>query len=264
MEKFERSTTQAQAEPSSAMIDVRGLSFCYSAGKSALDGVSFRVAEDERIAVLGPNGAGKSTLLLHLNGILPEPPLGKTAEAAVFVCGEAVAAPRLRIVRRQVGLLFQNPDDQLFCPTVLEDVAFGPLQLGLSAAEARRIALQALADVGLHGVEDSVPERLSFGQRKRACLAGVLACRPVVLALDEPSANLDPRGRRELLQLLSNTKATLVVATHDLDFAVRLCDRALVLDEGKVVANGPSREVMADAGLMEKHGLETPATLRGS
>jgi energy-coupling factor transporter ATP-binding protein EcfA2 len=146
---------------------------------------------------------------------------------------------------------------------VLEDVAFGPLQMGLPTAEARRIAVEALANMGLSDVEDCVPERLSFGQKKRACLAGVLACRPEILALDEPSANLDPRGRRELLQLLSSIKATLVVATHDLEFALRLCDRALVIDDGKLVADGPSQKVMADAELMESHGLEKPASLWG-
>jgi len=263
---------------SPAAIHVSGLGYRYPDGKEALRGVDLTLCAGESVAVVGPNGAGKSTLLLHLNGLLPgkargsighghalEPglPNGRRGrQASVWIDGLEVNDRNAPEVRRRVGLVFQDPDDQLFCNTVIEDVAFGPLNQGLGAAESRRIALECLARVDLAAEADRQPHHLSFGERKRACLAGVLACRPSVLVLDEPTANLDPRGRRRFIELVRGLKCTKLIATHDLEMALELCLRTVLLDGGCVVADGPSRLVLGDAGLMEAHGLEQPLTLR--
>jgi len=231
-------------------IEVRALSYRYPDGREALREVSFTVAENECVALIGPNGAGKSTLLLHLNGILPEKP-GNAAR----VFGQT----DLAVMRRDVGLLFQDPDDQLFCPTVFEDVAFGPQQFGLPVAE--RVAV-ALAQVGLAGFEHRSPHHLSHGEKRRVCLAGILACAPRVLVLDEPTSDLDPRGRRELKTLLQSIPATKIIATHDLELVVKLCSRVLVLDRGEIVADGSPSELLNDEPLMLAHGLERPHILR--
>ena len=256
-------------------VEVLGLAYRYPDGRPALRGVDLSIYPGESVALVGPNGAGKSTLLLHLNGILP----GTAREARAFHShGEAAegrgpAGGSIRIgglevnaknapeVRRRVGVLFQDPDDQLFSTSVLEDVAFGPLNLGKSKAEARRIALDCLARVDLVEMADRPPHHLSFGERKRACLAGVLACDPSVLVLDEPTANLDPRGRRRFLALIRGLPATKLIATHDLEMALELCGRAALLDGGRVVADGPTRSILGDQGLMEAHGLELPLSL---
>jgi len=180
----------------------------------------------------------------------------------VWIGGLAVSARNAPDVRRHVGLVFQDPDDQLFCNTVLEDVAFGPLNQGQSHAEARAIALECLARVELETEAERPPHHLSFGERKRACLAGVLACRPSVLALDEPSANLDPRGRRRFIEVLKSLSCTKVIATHDLEMVLEVCSRAILLDGGRVVVDGPSATVLADSELMLAHGLERPLSLR--
>lgn len=236
------------------MIEVRHLSYRYPDGKVALRDVSFTAAAGECVGLIGPNGAGKSTLLLHLNGILPE---RLTGEPAVFVGGQPVTEANLPEIRRQVGLLFQDADDQLFCPTVLEDVAFGPAQFGLEGERARR----ALAAVGLAGFESRATHHLSRGEKRRVCLAGVLACEPKVLVLDEPTTDLDPRGKRELKALLRAIAATKVIASHDLELVVELCERCVLLDEGRVVAEGPTRELLNDERLMLAHGLERPHIL---
>ena len=236
-------------------IEVRDLHFRYPDGRVALRGVNFAVGEGECVGLIGPNGAGKSTLLLHLNGILPEK-IG--AVPAVYVAGVPVTAQNLPAIRRQVGLLFQDADDQLFCPTVFEDVAFGPQQFGLDEAKVRA----ALAQVGLAGYEQRSPQHLSRGEKRRVCLAGVLACDPRVLILDEPTADLDPRGRRELKALLRQIPATKLIASHDLELVVELCPRSLVLDGGLVVADGTTVELLDDAALMLKHGLERPHILQ--
>ncbi len=215
------------------------------------------MAAGECVALLGPNGSGKSTLLLHLNGILPDKPDG-----AVKIMGAAVGAENLEIVRRQVGLVFQDPDDQLFCPTVQEDVAFGPLQLGLSEAEAGARVEKMLGLVGLAGFGRRATHHLSHGEKRRVCLAGVLACEPAILVLDEPTSDLDPRGRREFKALLREIPATKLIATHDLELAVELCARAVVLDRGNIVADGATMELLNDEELMLAHGLERPHILR--
>lgn len=240
-------------------IEVINLRYRYHDGTEALRCISFSVAPGECVALLGPNGSGKSTLLLHLNGVLPEKP---DAESAVRILGETVTAQNLHAIRRQVGLLFQDPDDQLFCPTVAEDVAFGPQQLGLSDREVADRVRKALAEVHLTGFEHRATHHLSHGEKRRVCLAGVLACEPSVLVLDEPTSDLDPRGRREFKALLRQIPATKLIATHDLELAVELCSRAIVLDRGCIVAQGATRELLNNETLMLAHGLERPHILR--
>ncbi|HLA79108.1 MAG TPA: ABC transporter ATP-binding protein [Vicinamibacteria bacterium] len=230
-------------------LAVRDLHFAYPDRRPALRGVTFSLAEGENVGLIGPNGAGKSTLLLHLNGVLPERPAG----SPVVVFGRS----DLPSVRRDVGLLFQDPDDQLFCPTVWEDVLFGPRQLGLGDETAR----QALAQVGLLNFEDRSPHHLSRGEKRRVCLAGVLACQPRLLALDEPTSDLDPRGRRELKAVLRGIPATKLIATHDLEMVVELCPRTILLDQGEIVADGPTLDLLDDEPLMLAHGLERPHLL---
>jgi cobalt/nickel transport system ATP-binding protein len=241
------------------LIVVRKLGFRYPDGHDALLDVSFTLAAGERVALIGPNGAGKSTLLLHLNGLLPDRPLSMPA---VTVDGLPVTAANLREIRRRVGLLFQDPDDQLFCPTVWEDVAFGPRQLGLREPGLSRLVTESLAQVGLAGFEERLPHHLSRGEKRRACLAGLLACDARVLVLDEPTSDLDPRGRRELMALLSRLPVTQLIATHDLEFVVEICPRTIVLDGGRIVADGPTRRLLDDEQLMLAHGLERPHSLR--
>jgi cobalt/nickel transport system ATP-binding protein len=239
-------------------LEVTQLKYRYRDGTEALRDISFQVAAGECVALLGPNGSGKSTLLLHLNGLLPEKPAG---DGSVNIFGAAVAPQNLEIIRRQVGLVFQDPDDQLFCPTVAEDVAFGPQQLGLSEADITARVTLALAQVGLAGFENRATHHLSHGEKRRACLAGVLACEPKILVLDEPTSDLDPRGRREFKALLREIPATKLIATHDLELAVELCARTIILDHGQVIADGRTVELLDDEPLMLAHGLERPHIL---
>jgi len=243
----------------STAIQVANLGYRYHDGTEALRGVSCQVAPGECVGLLGPNGSGKSTVLLHLNGILPEK-LGWNG--AVQILGQPITPDNIEAVRRQVGLVFQDPDDQLFCPTVEEDVSFGPQQLGLSEAEVKARVTDALAQVGLADYGRRATHHLSHGEKRRACLAGVLACEPAVLVLDEPTSDLDPRGRREFKALLRRVPATKLIATHDLELVVELCSRAIVLDRGSVVADGPVLELLNNEELMLAHGLEKPHILR--
>jgi cobalt/nickel transport system ATP-binding protein len=243
----------------SNVIEITNLQYRYHDGTVALAGVNLRVAAGECVGLLGPNGSGKSTLLLHLNGILPEKPDGG---GAVKIMGEVVSKQNLEKIRRQVGLVFQDPDDQLFCPLAAEDVAFGPQQLGLSEAEIAGRVRSALAQVGLAGFGRRATHHLSHGEKRRLCLAGVLACDPEILALDEPTSDLDPRGRREFKALLRQIPATKLMATHDLELVVEMCSRVVVLDRGAVVADGPTRELLNNEELMLAHGLERPHMLR--
>ena len=240
-------------------LEVRDLSYAYADGKQALLGVNIIAGEGECIGVIGPNGAGKSTLMLHLNGILPES-VGETP--AVFVHGKAVAAANLHEIHREVGLLFQDPDDQIFCPTVFEDVAFGPQQFGMSEEAVATAVRGALAQVGLAGFESRSPHHLSGGEKQRVCLAGILACSPRILVLDEPTSDLDPRGRRELVKLLRGLSATRVIASHDLELIVDLCSRTYLLDGGRVISSGPTTALLSDEELMLSHGLEKPHILK--
>ena len=243
----------------SAAIEITNLKYRYHDGTEALRGVSLRVAPGECVALLGPNGSGKSTLLLHLNGILPEK---SSADGAVRINGQSINTANIDAIRRQVGLVFQDPDDQLFCPTVQEDVAFGPQQLGLTDAEVAARVQKALGQVGLADFGHRATHHLSHGEKRRACLAGVLACEPTVLVLDEPTSDLDPRGRREFKALLRQIPATKLIATHDLELAVELCSRAIILDRGQIVADGSTHELLDNEELMLAHGLERPHILR--
>ncbi len=240
-------------------IEVRHLNYAYPDGSEALHDVTFAVQANECVGLIGPNGSGKSTLLMHLNGLLPAT---FPTQASVTIAGMPVDPGTISTVRRRVGLLFQNPDDQLFSPTVFEDIAFGPRQFQSSESDVRRRVEKALHDVGMDSFADRAPHRLSEGEKKRICLAGVLACVPDILVLDEPTAELDPRGRRQFRQLLGSLQKTTIIASHDLDLVAGLCSRSIVLDGGRIVADGPSMELLADEALMLKHGLETPCALR--
>jgi cobalt/nickel transport system ATP-binding protein len=241
------------------VIRVSNLSHEYADGRAALSGVTLSVAAGERVAVVGPNGAGKTTLFLRLCGVLA----GRPGEATVAGLDPADPGQR-KMLPAAVGVVFQNADDQLFSPTVGEDVAFGPRNLGATPAEAAERAAAALREVGLAGFEDRVPHALSGGEKRRAALAGVLVLRPSVLLLDEPTTGLDPRGRRELIRLLAGLPGAMLVATHDLEMALDLCSRAVVLDGGTVAADGPTAGLFADAELMDRHGLEVPRRLRSA
>ncbi|MCL6643969.1 MAG: energy-coupling factor ABC transporter ATP-binding protein [Dehalococcoidia bacterium] len=241
-----------QSPPAVPIVLVEGLVFRYPNGYQALHGIDLRIDPGEKIALIGPNGAGKSTLMLHLNGIhLP-------SEGRVVVNGLPVSRENLGRIRAMVGLVFQDPDDQLFSPTVYDDVAFGPIHMGLSKEEVDARVARALAAVGLSGFERRQPFHLSIGQRKRAALATVLSMSPSLLVLDEPSAGLDPRGRRELITLLRGLEQTLLVSTHDMRLVAEVFPRTVILDEGRIVADGPTARLLADAALLEAHGLEMP------
>nr|WP_204264173.1 ABC transporter ATP-binding protein [Geodermatophilus normandii] len=231
---------------------VEDLAFAYPDGHQALFGVDLRLDPGERVALLGPNGAGKTTLVLHLNGIL------SGGRGRVDVGGLPVQRRNLPEVRRRVGIVFQDPDDQLFMPTVGEDVAFGPRNLGLPEPEVAARVAAALEQVGMAGSADRPPHHLSFGQRRRVAVATVLSMHPEVLVLDEPSSNLDPAGRRELAEVLTGLPVTMLMVTHDLPYALQLCPRSVVLDGGVVVADGPTRDLLADADLLAAHRLELP------
>jgi cobalt/nickel transport system ATP-binding protein len=230
-------------------IEIDSLSFAYPDGRSALRDVSLGVRPGEKVALVGPNGAGKSTLLLHLNGIL-------RGEGTVRVMGQEVAEPHLARIRAQVGLVFQDPDDQLFSPTIFEDVAFGPLYAGLPEEEIRRRVAWALAQVELEGYAERVSHHVSLGEKKRAAIASVLSMQPEILALDEPTSGLDPRTRRRLIGLLHELPQTMLVATHDMQLVAQVFPRTVILDGGWVVADGPTDELLADERLLEAHGLQ--------
>ncbi len=230
-------------------IEVRELSFTYPDGRCGLRDVSLAIQSGEKVALVGPNGAGKSTLLLHLNGIL-------RGEGGVRVMGQEVAEPHLPLIWTQVGLVFQNPDDQLFSPTVFEDVAFGPLYAGLPEGEIQHRVAWALAQVGLEGYADRVSHHLSLGEKKRAAIASVLSMQPDILALDEPTSGLDPRTRRRLIKLLQELPQTMLVATHDMRMVAEVFPRVIVLDRGQVVADGATDELLADEQLLEARGLK--------
>ncbi len=234
------------------VLHVHDLAFSYPDGRQALHGVTLHVDAGEKVALVGPNGAGKSTLMLHFNGIL------KGSAGRVRVDGLEVVKENLGLIRAKVGLVFQNPDDQLFSTTVFEDVAFGPLHMGYAEGEVRRRVQHALERVGIADFAPRMPHHLSVGERKRVALATVLAMDPSILVLDEPTAGLDPRGRRSLIHLLRGLDATMLVSTHDMALVAELFPRTIVLDGGRVVADGLTVGIMADAKFLEEHGLEAP------
>lgn len=238
---------------SNPLISVENLSFAYEDGHQALYGVHFALESGEKAALVGPNGAGKSTLLLLIGGILAGRRQGR-----ILIAGREVTRDHLKIIRAQVGVVFQNPDDQLFSLTVFEDVAYGHLYAGLSAEEVNRRVHNALSLVGLEGFEERMPHHLSLGERKRAALAAVLAMDPPILLLDEPTAGLDPRARRDLIAFLKKLPKTMLIATHDMRLVWELCPRTLLLDGGYLIADGPTHRLLQDVTLMAHHGLETP------
>jgi cobalt/nickel transport system ATP-binding protein len=238
-----------------ASLQVRGVRYAYPDGQVALHGVDLTVEQGERVALLGPNGAGKTTLVLHLNGIL------HGGGGVVEVGGLAVnPADRQQVaeIRRRVGIVFQDPNDQLFMTTVAEDVAFGPANLGLRGAELAERVDEALEAVGMADFRDRAPQHLSFGQQRRVAVATVLAMRPEILVLDEPSSNLDPGSRRELADVLQSLPVTVLMVTHDLPYALELCPRSVILDHGRVVADGPTDVLFSDTELLAGHRLELP------
>ena len=235
---------------------IEELAFAYPDGNQALFGVNLKISKGERVALLGPNGAGKTTLVMHLNGIL------STLHGKVFVAGKLVDSKDkegLKQIRSKVGIVFQDPDDQLFMPTVGQDVAFGPYNMGLRDAELDEVVTQALSMVGMLEYKDRPPHHLSFGQRRRDAVATVLAMKPEILVLDEPSSNLDPASRRELAEILHSLDITIIMVTHDLPYAYELCERSLILSGGIIAADGKTKDILKNEELLKKHRLELPA-----
>ncbi len=235
-------------------VFIENLSYTYPDGTQALKGINLSIRATERVALVGANGSGKSTLLLHLNGVL------MPQQGEVIVGENLVANKNLRSIRNFVGLVFQNPDDQLFMPTVWEDVAFGPMNQDLRGAELQERVAQAMLSVGLdpHSYAKRQASNLSGGEKKRVAIAGVMAMQPQVLAFDEPSAQLDPRSRRQLIQLLQSLPETQLIATHDLDLALEICDRTIVLSKGQVTYDGQTERVLSDRDFLLSHALEMP------
>ncbi len=238
------------------IIEAEDLHYKYPDGTSAIQGVSFRITHGESVAIVGENGAGKSTLLLHLNGyLLP-------TEGALRIGDYSLTKETLNEVHRTVGMVFQDPDDQLFMPTVFEDVAFGPMNLGFPADEIKKRVYDALETVGMLHLKDRPPFKLSAGEKRAVAIATVLSMSPNILVMDEPSSHLDPKTRRKLIALLGTFKHTKIIATHDLDMAVDLCERTLIIHKGKIAADGPTRELMQDEELLEQCSLEKPLKLQ--
>ncbi len=230
-------------------IDVEHLQFRYPNRPPVLEDISFHIEAGERIALVGPNGAGKSTLMLHLNGIL------RAESGTIRLCGMELGDPTLRAIRRAVGMVFQNPDDQLFSPTVFDDVAFGPIYQGSAPEEVRERVRDALTAVHMEEYIQRVSHHLSVGEKKRIAIATVLSMNPEILVLDEPTAGLDPQARRNFIRLLAELKQTMLVASHDLALVREICSRTLILDSGRIAADGPTRKILSDRGLLARHGL---------
>jgi cobalt/nickel transport system ATP-binding protein len=238
------------------IVEAQDLSYTYPDGTPGIRGVSFRITHGESVAVVGSNGAGKSTLLLHLNGYrLP-------TRGTLRIGDYPLSKANLKAVRRTVGMVFQDPDDQLFMPTVFDDVAFGPLNLGLPPEEVEDVVMRALETVGVSHLKKRPPYRLSGGEKRSVAIATVLSMSPDILVMDEPTSGLDPRARRRLIELLKTFQHTKVIATHDLDMAVDLCERTIVLHEGAVTADGPTRELLQDQALLVESGLEKPLQMQ--
>jgi len=237
------------------IVETENLEYAYPDGTAALRGVSFRITHGESVALIGANGAGKSTLLLHLNGCLAP------TKGSVRIGDFPVTRKTLPAIRRSVGMVFQDADDQLFMPTVYEDVAFGPLNLGLPPEEVEKRVMDVLARVGLTHLKDKPPYRLSEGQKRSAAIATVLSMSPDILVIDEPSSNLDPLSRRNLINLLKTFSHTKIIATHDLDMILDLCERTIILHEGRVAADGKTLDLLRNDRLMEESHLERPYRL---
>ncbi len=238
------------------VIEIKGLDYSYPDGVVALRAIDLDIHEGESIGVVGPNGAGKSTLLLHLNGIL-------RGDGAVKVFGLEMKDENLKKIRSKVGLVFQDPESQLFMPTVFDDVAFGPINMDMREEEVQAQAAKALEEVDMSGSEKRAAHHMSFGEKKRISIATVLSMEPRILVFDEPTSNLDPKHRRALINLLKRLKPTKVVASHDLDMVAEICSRVILLDGGRIVAAGNTLDVLKDKELLEAHSLELPPSLTG-
>jgi len=240
---------------SNKVIEINNLCYRYPDKTEALSGVSLEVYEEESIGVIGPNGAGKTTLLLHLNGIL-------RGQGSIKVCGIEIQDKNLPLVRSKVGLVFQDPDNQLFMPTVFDDVAFGPISMDVTKEEIYPLVQKALNEVDMFKAKDKLAHHLSFGEKKRVSIATVLSMNPEILAMDEPTGNLDSKHRRMFINFIRNFTLTKIVATHDLDLVLEVCERVIILDKGVIVAQGGAKEVLSDKDLLKAHELEIPLSLR--
>jgi len=232
------------------VAEIKDLHFSYPDGTKALNGVNLDIYTDEKLGVIGPNGAGKSTLLFHLNGIFK-------GEGFIRVFGYRMEDKNLSAIRKRVGIVFQDPDNQLFMPTVFDDVAFGPVNMGLTKEKVRAVSQEALKEVEMLHTAERAPHHLSFGEKKRVSIATVLSMSPDLIALDEPTANLDPRGRADLIQILKNIQKTIVIASHDLDMIREICSRIIILDKGKLIADGKTGAILSNTPLLKKHHLLT-------
>lgn len=237
------------------IIKMSSLEYTYPDGTKALKGINLTILEGQSLGLIGPNGAGKSTLLLHLNGILQ-------GRGKVEIMGLEITNKNLDFIRSKVGLIFQNPEDQLFMPTVFDDVAFGPINMELTKEEVVSSVSRALQEVDMLDSINRVSHHLSFGEKKRASLATVLAMKPEILVLDEPSSNSDPKARRYLIEVLRGISVTKIIAGHDLELILDVCNKVVVLDRGKIVANGDTKKILINEPLMKFHGLEVPLSLK--
>ncbi|MFQ6050475.1 MAG: energy-coupling factor ABC transporter ATP-binding protein [Candidatus Hydrothermarchaeota archaeon] len=237
------------------MVEIKDLSYIYPDGTEALRGINLEIFEGESVGLIGPNGAGKSTLILHLNGILRS----NNGEVRVM---DMDMEKDIKEIRSKIGLVFQDPDDQLFSPSVFDDVAFGPINMGFSKKEVEKRVNMALSQVNMLGYEERSPHHLSYGEKKRIAIATVLSMNPEILVLDEPTSNIDPRSRKGLIKLLRSFNITKIIASHDMDLVAEVCDKAVLLYNGKIVANGPVEEILTDIDLLESHGLEPPTMVK--
>jgi cobalt/nickel transport system ATP-binding protein len=236
-------------------VQVTGLNFSYPDKTNALENISFSLKEGESLGLIGPNGAGKSTLLLHLNGVLKQ-------DGAVRILGEPIKKQNIKTIRKKVGMVFQDPNDQLFMPTVFDDMAFGPLNLGMERDQIQEKVKTTLKKMGLHGYEEKNPSHLSLGERKKVSLATVLVLNPQILVLDEPTANLDPGSKKSVINTLKNIQKTKIIASHDMDSIFYLCGRIILMNKGKIAAQGKADHILRDKNLLEANSLELPSQLR--
>lgn len=229
-------------------VKCENLDFSYSKDQKVLHNINLDIAASEKIALIGPNGAGKSTFILTLNGLLK-------SHGNIFIHGTKLTEKTIYEIRKKVGIVFQDPNDQLFCPTVFEDIAFGPLHFDMEQSKISSIVTSGLEQVGLSGFEEKSSHHLSLGEKKRVSLATVLVLQPEILVLDEPSANLDPKHRRDIINMLKEWKYTTIIATHDLDLALEVCSRCIILNNGRIVANGNTKEILSNERLLQENDL---------
>jgi len=237
-------------------VEIENFSYDYPDGTKALAGINLAIAHGEKVAIIGPNGAGKSTLLLAMSAFLK-------GTGKIVVDGIEASGKNAKKIRSVLGLVMQNPDEQLFMPTLFDDVAFGPMNMGLDESKVKERTAGALKTVGLEGMETKPPHHLSGGQKRSAAIATILSMAPKIITMDEPEASLDPRTRNKLTDLLKSLSQTLIIATCNMDFAAGLCSRAILMDEGRIIADGDARKIMSDAALMQTHGLEVASVLTG-